>query len=200
MKKNFLLVLFVITTLIFGGLYLKQLKEASSYKTQLNYDEGNTGSDTLIPMLRNKSLSESEKQKRLKQFFDQYLVSTFNTTAIDPHDANDFKTHFDTSINIPLGHQVYPAMGNKRLCYTATWVDISGIRNLFTSLAGFDGIRIYPIRYNKEVTEGGETFPMNDINFMFVFTKAGSNGTHIDQEAFSYDYNHPCPTPPCTNY
>lgn len=115
------------------------------------------------------------------------------TASFPSADLNANIADFLTFIN-----PIDPEVNGRRQFPYSVWVDKSVISAAFNDPT-VDGFRIIPMRYTTDVQSGGPGYKQGDVNFAILFThpKTDGSGGHENNTTLLYDYNEPCPKPPC---
>ena len=122
--------------------------------------------------------------------FKQLLVSVFNTGRFPKKNLEKCIKHFIDSIDPENG-------SGKRKIPHSVWVDKTIIKAAFAD-DNVDGFRIIPIRYTDDgQAPDGTPYKKDDVNFVIMFTHPKIGGGHQNDLDLLYDYNNPCPRPPC---
>ena len=117
------------------------------------------------------------------------LKEDFDTDPITEDPFKRYRDHFHKTLNPGLEE------GTAKFPY-AVWVDKSIIKDAFKD-EGVDGFRIYPIRYSEDGSHGTFVFKKDKVNLAIVLTHPNGSGKHKDDLSLAFDYNDPCPKPPC---
>jgi hypothetical protein len=123
----------------------------------------------------------------------QEILKLFNSAPIDYQHMQDLAIHFHNSFD-----PGYTATTPGKIPY-AVWVDKTLIIDLLKT-KNIDGFRIIPLQYVQNETVGGQQFNQDQVSFGIVLTHPNTTGTgdpHTEDPADAFDYNQPCPHPPC---
>ncbi len=130
-----------------------------------------------------------------KTIIDAYLAAKKKEAAevlakikirsqVDKGDAIEYISAFDTNINKP----------NKGIFPSSVLIDEKFINVIANGQ--YNGVRIYPVQYTKNINVDGRTFNLGDISFMLVPTINGSLVEAIANKDL-FDYGNPCRPIPC---
>jgi hypothetical protein len=128
--------------------------------------------------------------------FDKFINAHAFTTLTNEDAAADYIENFRLGKGTTRPSGVLPV--NVANMPYRVWVDKTVIAKAFagTKATPVSGFFIYPIRYtgNFQPPTG---FKEGDLNFLITMTTMDSSGHAMAIKNTSFDYNNPCPNPPC---